>query len=97
MRIAPTITLSPEQRTVLEYQARSRSLPVRVAERARIVLFAASGQQNQEIAAAMAITPKKVSRWRKRFLTLGLAGVNIPRQSRGLLGCEPLKAAERGR
>ena len=68
MRIAPAITLSSEERTVLESQARSRSLPVRVAERARIVLFAASGQQDKEIAARMAITPKKVSRWRKRFL-----------------------------
>ena len=75
MRIAPAITLSPEQRTVLESQARSRSLPVRVVERARIVLFAASGQQDKEIAAVMAITPKKVSRWRKRFLALGVAGL----------------------
>jgi transposase len=75
MRIAPAITLSPEQRTVLESQARSRSLPVRVAERARIVLFAASGQQDLEIAARMAITPKKASRWRKRFLALGVAGL----------------------
>jgi len=64
MRIAPAIRLSPEQRTVLESQARSRSVSVRVAERARIVLFAASGQQDLEIAARMAITPKKVSRWR---------------------------------
>src|SRR5271170_1248484 len=67
MRIAPAITFSPEQRTWLESQARSRSLPVRVAERARIVLFAALGQQDKEIAAVMAITPKKVSRWRKRL------------------------------
>jgi len=74
MRIAPAITLSPEQRTVLESQARSRSLPVRVVERARIVLFCGSGQQDKEIAAVMAITPKKVSRWRKRFLALGVAG-----------------------
>jgi len=74
MRIAPAITLSAEERTVLEFQARSRSLPVRVAERARIVLFAASGQQDKEIAARMAITPKKVSRWRQRFLALGVAG-----------------------
>src|SRR5260370_2097175 len=75
MRIALVITLSPEPRMVLESQARSRSLPVRVAERARIVLFAASGQQDKEIAASMAITPKKVSRWRKRFLALGVPGV----------------------
>jgi hypothetical protein len=74
MRIAPAITLSSEERTVLESQARSRSLPVRVAERARIVLFAACGQQDIEIAARMATTPKKVSRWRKRFLALGVAG-----------------------
>src|ERR1019366_1906910 len=75
MRIAPAIRLSPEERTVLESQARSRSLPVRVVERARIVLFAASGQQDKEIAAVMAITPEKVSRWRKRFLALGVAGL----------------------
>jgi len=48
---------------------------VRVAERARIVLFAASGQQDKAIAASMAITPKKVSRWRKRFLALDVAGL----------------------
>src|SRR5450432_2467340 len=84
MRIAPAITLSPEQRTMLESQARSRSLPVRVAERARIVLLAASGQQDLEIAARMAITPKKVSRWRKRFLALGVAGLQkaAPRPGR---------------
>ena len=84
MRIAPAITLSSEERTVLESQARSRSLPVRVAERARIVLFAASGQQDKEIAARMAITPKKVSRWRKRFLALGVAGLqkDAPRPGR---------------
>src|SRR5436309_8490904 len=84
MRIAPALRLSPEQRTILESQTRGRSLPVRVAERARIVLFAASGQQDKEIAAGMAITPKKVSRWRKRFLTLGVAGLekDAPRPGR---------------
>ena len=84
MRIAPAITLGPEQRTLLESQARSRSLPVRVAERARIVLLAASGQPDKEIAAVMAVTPKKVSRWRKRFLALGVAGLqkDAPRPGR---------------
>src|SRR5579859_5841977 len=84
MRIAPAITLSSEERTGLESQARSRSLPVRVAERARIVSFAASGQQDKEIAAGMGITPKKVSRWRKRFLALGMAGLekDVPRPGR---------------
>lgn len=75
MRIAPVITLSPEQRTTLESQARSRSLPLRVVERARIVLLAAAGRQDKDIAAALSMTPKKVSRWRKRFLVLGVAGL----------------------
>jgi DNA-binding CsgD family transcriptional regulator len=68
MRIAPVITLSPEQRTVLESQARSRSLPLRVVERARIVLLAAAGRQDKDIAVLLFMTPKNVSRWRTRFL-----------------------------
>ena len=75
MRIAPAITLSSDQQAALERWARNRSLPARVVERARIVLLAAAGQQDKQIAAAMKMTPKKVSRWRSRFLTLGLAGL----------------------
>ncbi len=75
MRIAPAIILSSGQRAILEQWARSRSLPARVVERARIVLLAAGGRQDKRIAAAMKITPKKVSRWRSRLLTLGLAGL----------------------
>jgi FixJ family two-component response regulator len=75
MRIAPAITLNSDQQATLEQWARSRSLPARVVERARIVLLAAEGRQDKQIAAAMKITPKKVSRWRSRFLTLGMAGL----------------------
>jgi len=75
MRIAPTITLSPEQRATLEQRARSRSLPARVVERARLVLSIAEGQQDKEVAAAMKMTAKKVARWRKRFLSLGVEGL----------------------
>jgi transposase len=84
MRIAPAITLSSDQQATLEQWARSRSLPVRVVERARIVLRAAAGQQDKEIATAMKITQKKASRWRKRFLTLGVAGLeqDAPRPGR---------------
>ncbi len=84
MRIAPAITLSPEQQAALQQRARSRSLPARVVERAQVVLLAAEGQQDKHIAARMKITPKKVSRWRKRFLTLGMAGLqqDAPRPGR---------------
>src|SRR5215470_13283357 len=84
MRIAPAITLSPEQRATLEQRARSRSLPARVVERARMVLLIAEGRQDKDVAGVMKITPKKVSRWRKRFLTLGMAGLerDAPRPGR---------------
>jgi transposase len=84
MRIAPPITLSPEQQATLEQRARSRSLPARVVERAHIVLLIAEGRQDKEVAGLMKITPKKVSRWRKRFLTLGMAGLerDAPRAGR---------------
>jgi Homeodomain-like domain len=66
MRIAPAIVLNPEQRSALEQRARSRSLPARVVERARIVLLAAENRQDKEVAAMMEITPKKAARWRQR-------------------------------
>jgi transposase len=84
MRIAPSLGLTVEQRTTLEEWARARSLPARVVERARIVLLAAAGEQDKEIARQLSLTPKKVSRWRKRFLALGLPGLekDAPRSGR---------------
>ena len=84
MRIAPTVELIPEQRAILEEWARARSRPARVVERARIVLRAAAGEQDKGIAQALGVTPKKVSRWRKRFLALGFPGLekDAPRAGR---------------
>jgi len=84
MRIAPAIELTPDQQSTLEAQARSRSLPARVVERSRIVLLVAAGKQDKEIAHALHLTSKKVSRWRKRFLQWGLVGLqkDAPRPGR---------------
>jgi transposase len=84
MRIAPSLELTREQRITLEEWARARSLPARVVERARIVLRAAAGERDKEIARQLGMTPKKVSRWRKRFLALGLPGLekDAPRSGR---------------
>ena len=84
MRTAPPVELSPEQRTVLERLARQRSLPARVVERARIVLRAAEGLENRQIAQQMGMTPEKAARWRKRFLEGGIAALekDAPRPGR---------------
>ena len=60
MRRAPAVELNPEQRTALERLARQRSVPARLVERARIVLRAADGLENQQIATEMRVTPEKV-------------------------------------
>jgi transposase len=76
--------LNPQQRAALERLARQRSLPVRLAERARIVLLAANGLENKQIAAQLGITPEKAARWRNRFLMSGIAtlGKDAPRTGR---------------
>lgn len=84
MRIAPAIVLVSNQKEELKQQARARSLPARVVERSRIVLLAANGHQDIQIAAKLGITPKKVARWRERFRKQGLAGLrrDAPRPGR---------------
>ena len=75
MRVAKPIVLEAEIRRKLEQQARGRSTPVRVAMRSRIVLLAADGLQNEQIAVQMDTAPRTVARWRERFLKLGIAGL----------------------
>ena len=84
MRTAAVVELNAEQRQSLERMARSRSLPARVVERARIVLLAAEGLENKQIAQRMGITPEKAARWRNRFLTGGIAALekDAPRPGR---------------
>ncbi len=84
MRIAAAVELSPEQRHALEKMARERSLPARVVERVRVVLLAADGLENKEIARRMKMTPEKAARWRNRFLAGGIAALekDAPRSGR---------------
>lgn len=50
MRIAPQIDLSDEELETLVKWSRGRSTPTRVVQRAKIVLLAADGLENKEIA-----------------------------------------------
>lgn len=84
MRVARPVQLDSDEKQILEQRARARSLPARVVERARIVLLAAAGQQDKEIAGTLNITPHKAARWRNRFLDAGIAGLekDAPRPGR---------------
>ena len=84
MRVARPVILNLDQRQLLEQQSRARSLPARQVERARIVLRAAEGWQDKEIADELGITPEKAARWRNRFLEGGIVALqqDAPRSGR---------------
>ena len=84
MRVAPAIELSSVARTELEKLIRRRTTPVRVAERCRIVLLAAEGLENKQIAERMDVAPRMAALWRGRFLALGVEGLlkDAPRSGR---------------
>lgn len=70
-----TIKLTDEVRAVLQGRARKYTLPYRDVFRAQIVLLAAEGLRNDEIARRLNTRREVVSLWRKRFYEQGLAGL----------------------
>ena len=69
------LELTAEQRWELEARARKYTLPYRNVMRAKIVLMAAAGLDNDEIAARLDTRREIVSKWRKRFYEQGLPGL----------------------
>lgn len=77
------VVLSSEERAVLEERAASRSASHASVVRARIVLLAADGLQNVDIAARVGVCVDVASRWRKRFSEAGTLGLaDRPRSGR---------------
>jgi len=83
MRMAPEIVLTEEERGQLECYARGRSTPMRLVTGAHIVLRAAAGERNDEIARALQTTRRAVGRWRTRFAQQRLAGIERDAPGRG--------------
>ena len=67
------VSLSVVARMVLEERASCRSGPYAQVVRARIVLLAAEGVANVEIARRVGVCVDVVAKWRKRFCLQGLA------------------------
>jgi putative transposase len=67
--------LTAEERQQLAGFAASRSLPHALVARARLVLWAAEGVANQEIAARLDWSKATVGKWRQRFVEHWLAGL----------------------
>jgi transposase len=67
----------------LQKQATSGVTSCRLAERCQIVLLAAEGKNNEQIAALLGITRQKAARWRARFRQSGRAGLEHDAPGRG--------------
>src|SRR5258707_3027532 len=84
-RIALPIQLSAEARGTVDKFVHASSTPQSLALRSRIVLAAADGSANQEIAAALKIPPVTVGKWRQSFAIHGIEGLrDAPRSGRPL-------------
>jgi transposase len=75
-RKAIAIKLGADERDVLQRLIRRRKVARADAERAEIILRAAEGLNNCEIANAVGVTRQTVRIWRKRFAKRGLDGLD---------------------
>ena len=84
MRVACEVTLTDDERKTLTQWSRGRSTPARLVLRGKIVLLAAEGRRNDEIALELGTARKTVGLWRNRFVAQRLAGLekDAPRPGR---------------
>ena len=69
------MTVSDEDRVVLERWSKRPKTPMSVAQRARIVLLAAEGLNNNVVADKVGVNQATVGKWRKRYLERGVDGL----------------------
>ena len=80
MRAQP-LGLRPGDRELLESWTRSSSIRAGLAQRARIVLLAADGVSNTEIADRVGVSRPTVIGWRDRYASSGVRGLEDERRS----------------
>jgi transposase len=80
---AEPIPLTPSQRLTLERWQRGRDTPKSVFERASIILAAADGHSNSQIANEVGVSRPTVILWRERFVEDGPAALVEIKEGRG--------------
>jgi DNA-binding CsgD family transcriptional regulator len=95
MRIACDIVLTTAERRTLNKWAAGRSATMSLSRRALMILQAASGRTNREIAVALRADVHTVGRWRKQFLVHRLKGIMTPVRAPGLRNAQAQRWARR--
>ena len=81
--VAERLSMSLEQRVVLEAMSRASSVPHRQVVQARALLLAADGVATNEVARRCGTSDTSVRAWRRRFVELGVGGVGQIAAGRG--------------
>ena len=83
-RRATQIVLSPEEQAAIEMWAHGKRFPLRLVQRAQIILMASDGVFNQDISVKLGTTRPTIQLWRDRFLAFRLPGLekDAPRPGR---------------
>jgi transposase len=82
-RAASPLVLDPGQRELLESLAKSRTAEHRLVQRAQVLLHAACGVSNTDIAVLAGVTRVTVRAWRAEFVERGLADLGKVAEGRG--------------
>ena len=84
MRIAKTIELDEPTERELRVLSKRRRVEARLQQRALVVLLAAEGRQNKDIAVQVGLDRRQVALWRQRFLDGGIDALrkDAPRSGR---------------
>ena len=84
MRVAEKIELDAVTERELRVLSRRRRVEARLQQRARVILLAAEGWQNKDIADEVALDRRQVALWRQRFLQGGIDALrqDAPRSGR---------------
>ena len=75
MPTIPPLAITDAERAELQRRVRAHTTPQRAAKRARIVLLAADGVSNRQIAPIVGMNQHTVAHWRHRFQAERLAGL----------------------
>ena len=75
MPTVPPLVITDEERAELGRRVRAHTTPQRAAKRARVVLLAADGVPNRQIAPIVGMNQHTVAHWRRRFAAERLAGL----------------------
>src|SRR5437870_900522 len=75
MRVAKPVQLSADDDRRLRILSKRKRVEARIQLRARIVLLAADGASDKDIAQALDTDRRVAARWRARFLSAGIDGL----------------------